>query len=524
MSFLGPYDRELDSDEEELSFEEQFILRMPPGEDCSKLREMVAAREISPDVWFKLKGDNMYSAKLVDLPCAIEAQKTLDNKRMFKVADICQMLLIEQRISGEEIKEMIQETKSVKQGFERLLEQDGTSSTDDGLEGQTPGGHSEPGDAGTPGGGDGDERDEDGEDGEADGDIDEELAAELDRVLEGEDDDEDEDDETQRARQLLNEGSPISSSRTGNPLIRNRFEDALKKLRADLEAKIGQKDEMIVLARLRKAGEPEPDEGEPGDDAEGDDGEDAGEDVAHREEAVPFKTSNTQDLAPLALSLKGKRDPEKDARYCTPLQITVILYFQHGLKPANDSVSVCVKSRVSTTEIWLGSSSGGRSKGSTLVDAGRIRSSKRVPCSTTEQSSTTEERSASDPESSSCPLCQRETAIGCSASYRAATNFTISSWTVPDAPWAEFFQEKTLQSRAGAMRGTKFEISRDPSLITLLPCGFATSRCEPLHTDENTSSIYLVAKRLELGRAEVLHRSVGEGKSSGLEQGAVKAF
>jgi hypothetical protein len=56
MSFLGPYDRELDSDEEELSFEEQFILRMPPGEDCSKLREMVASREISPDVWFKLKG------------------------------------------------------------------------------------------------------------------------------------------------------------------------------------------------------------------------------------------------------------------------------------------------------------------------------------------------------------------------------------------------------------------------------------------------------------------------------------
>ena len=56
MSFLGPYDRELDSDDEELSFEEQFILRLPPGEDCAKLREMVAAREISPDVWFKFKG------------------------------------------------------------------------------------------------------------------------------------------------------------------------------------------------------------------------------------------------------------------------------------------------------------------------------------------------------------------------------------------------------------------------------------------------------------------------------------
>jgi transcription initiation factor TFIID subunit 7 len=33
----------------------------------------------------------MYSAKLVDLPCVIEAQKTIDNKRMFKAADICQV-------------------------------------------------------------------------------------------------------------------------------------------------------------------------------------------------------------------------------------------------------------------------------------------------------------------------------------------------------------------------------------------------------------------------------------------------
>ena len=36
-------------------------------------------------------GDNLYSAKLVDLPCLIESQKTLDNKQMFKVADICQV-------------------------------------------------------------------------------------------------------------------------------------------------------------------------------------------------------------------------------------------------------------------------------------------------------------------------------------------------------------------------------------------------------------------------------------------------
>lgn len=57
MSFLGPYDRELDSDDEEpLVFEEQFILRLPPGEDCERLRKIVSSREVSDDVWFKFKG------------------------------------------------------------------------------------------------------------------------------------------------------------------------------------------------------------------------------------------------------------------------------------------------------------------------------------------------------------------------------------------------------------------------------------------------------------------------------------
>jgi transcription initiation factor TFIID subunit 7 len=181
---------------------------------------------------------------------------------------------------------------------------------DDGLEAQTPGAHSEPGDAGTPGGGaDGDDSDDD--EGEADGDIDEELAAELDRELEGDDEDdededesededeedEDEDDETQQARQLLNEEiadlefavrkKEAEVASTGNPLIRKRFEDALKKLRADLEVKMGQKDDIIEMVRLRKAGEPEPDEGEAGDDAEGDNGVDP-EDAADGEEADPL--------------------------------------------------------------------------------------------------------------------------------------------------------------------------------------------------------------------------------------------
>ena len=38
-------------------------------------------------------GTHLYSAKLVDLPCIIESQKTIDGKQMFKVADICQVIL-----------------------------------------------------------------------------------------------------------------------------------------------------------------------------------------------------------------------------------------------------------------------------------------------------------------------------------------------------------------------------------------------------------------------------------------------
>jgi transcription initiation factor TFIID subunit 7 len=63
-------------------------------------------------------GNSTYSSKLVDLPCITESHKTLDNKQMFKVADICQvnreifyalitltflqMLVVENRIDNED--------------------------------------------------------------------------------------------------------------------------------------------------------------------------------------------------------------------------------------------------------------------------------------------------------------------------------------------------------------------------------------------------------------------------------------
>ncbi|KAK7020445.1 transcription initiation factor TFIID subunit 7 [Favolaschia claudopus] len=359
MSFLGQYDRELDSDDEDLAFEEQFILRMPPGEDCEKLRKMVAAREVSNDVWFKFKdsrravfhiGNNTYSSKLVDLPCIIESQKTLDNKQMFKVADICQMLVVENRVDQDEpsghknfnIEEFIwphgitpplhhvrkrrfrkrvnrRTIESVEQAVERLLDEDAiaTQVKYDILENVNPDlsdsefiEREEPIDAPTPAisdggevaGGDAPEGDEDSEESdEPDGEIDEELAAELDLALgDGDDDGDDEeeedeseeededddDDEATQSMKLLNEEirdleaavakkeNEIAGS--ANILIKKRFEDALKKLTADLEMKRQQKDGLKERQRMEQEGitaEPVNADEEPPAEDEGDDGD-----------------------------------------------------------------------------------------------------------------------------------------------------------------------------------------------------------------------------------------------------------
>ncbi|TFK30133.1 hypothetical protein FA15DRAFT_199811 [Coprinopsis marcescibilis] len=347
MSFLGAYDRELDSDDEDLSFEEQFILRMPPGEDCEKLRKMVSGRDVTPEVWMKFKdsrralfhiGNNTRTAKLVDLPCIIEAQKTLDNKQMFKVADICQMLVVDDKVIDDSqtsnqgkqqfnIDEFIwphgitpplhyvrkrrfrrrvnrRTIESVEQEVERLLDEDAAASEvkyevlenvnpdlsdsefmeqEVPIDAPTPA-VSDLGEAATPGpdmgddDGEPDEAEEEAE--EPDGDIDEELAAELDQALGDEDvdeddeedddsdeddEDDDEDDEEAQARSLLNEEirdlqaavakKQTEIARMPNPMIRKRFEDAMKKLSTDLELKMAQRDELREKQRRKKQGE-----------------------------------------------------------------------------------------------------------------------------------------------------------------------------------------------------------------------------------------------------------------------------
>ncbi|KAI8057048.1 TAFII55 protein conserved region-domain-containing protein [Syncephalis plumigaleata] len=84
--------------------EEQFILRLPAGKTVERLRKDIRERTIDNNVSFKftdqrhaqidLYGEK-YRARLVDLPCIIEAQKTFNRRHFFKVGDICQMLVVE---------------------------------------------------------------------------------------------------------------------------------------------------------------------------------------------------------------------------------------------------------------------------------------------------------------------------------------------------------------------------------------------------------------------------------------------
>ncbi|KAF9052906.1 TAFII55 protein conserved region-domain-containing protein [Panaeolus papilionaceus] len=332
MSFLGPYDRELDSDDEDLAFEEQFILRMPPGDDCEKLRKAITSREIGNDIWFKFKdsrravfhiGNNLYAAKLVDLPCIIEAQKTVDNTQMFKMLVVDKMIASEEQMMKEKggfnidefiwphgitpplhhvrkrrFRKRVNHNRECgtggrtavgrgRTGVRDILENVNPDLSDSEfidqevpLDAPTPA-VSDLGDVQTPGDiGEGEEEDEPEEnEEEIEGDIDEELAAELDLALEndededdddeGEDDSEeeeseDDDDEDSQARRLLNEeirdleaavakkGSEIASS--SNPLIKKRFEDALRKLKADLDMKLAQREELKERQRREREG------------------------------------------------------------------------------------------------------------------------------------------------------------------------------------------------------------------------------------------------------------------------------
>jgi transcription initiation factor TFIID subunit 7 len=83
--------------------EEHFILRLPQ-DLANKLAPHIKARTLTNDVSFSFNdqrkgtfkcGSETYTTNLVDLPCITESLKTVDNKQFYKIADISQMLLVQ---------------------------------------------------------------------------------------------------------------------------------------------------------------------------------------------------------------------------------------------------------------------------------------------------------------------------------------------------------------------------------------------------------------------------------------------
>ncbi|CAG8900639.1 unnamed protein product [Penicillium salamii] len=108
------YDSEASDNENDPAIEEQFILRMLPGEDCEHLQKTINERNFNNSEFaFKpltregrraiLKvRDKQYAAALVDLPCIIEGMKSWDRRGWYKSADICQMLLVLGQVNNDQ--------------------------------------------------------------------------------------------------------------------------------------------------------------------------------------------------------------------------------------------------------------------------------------------------------------------------------------------------------------------------------------------------------------------------------------
>lgn len=126
------YDSEASDREDDPTIEEQFVLRMVPGDDCDYLRQAIAEKRIGipkihggPDIYMKFYADDQnrralinirgraYAAIMVDLPCVIEGMKSWDKRGWWKSADICQMLWVYKAIDKEEEAKTLPLPKSV---------------------------------------------------------------------------------------------------------------------------------------------------------------------------------------------------------------------------------------------------------------------------------------------------------------------------------------------------------------------------------------------------------------------------
>ncbi|OIW35281.1 hypothetical protein CONLIGDRAFT_48864 [Coniochaeta ligniaria NRRL 30616] len=129
------YDSEAEDREQDPVIEEQFILRMMPGEHCDYLRRCIEERKVGlpksqggADVamrWVDSEGRRCmitvqgtnYAGVLVDLPTITEGMKTWDKKSFVKSADICQMLLVFARVGDESEARTVPLPRAVEHGY-----------------------------------------------------------------------------------------------------------------------------------------------------------------------------------------------------------------------------------------------------------------------------------------------------------------------------------------------------------------------------------------------------------------------
>ncbi|KAE8445922.1 hypothetical protein EG329_012701 [Mollisiaceae sp. DMI_Dod_QoI] len=114
------YDSEASDREIDPVIEEQFVLRLLPGDDCEYLRKAIEDKKIGiprnaggADIsmkFFDLHGrrgavtirGHIYAATLVDLPSVSEAMKSWDRRGWWKCADVCQMFWVFAQVQSEE--------------------------------------------------------------------------------------------------------------------------------------------------------------------------------------------------------------------------------------------------------------------------------------------------------------------------------------------------------------------------------------------------------------------------------------
>lgn len=106
------YDSEAPDREEDPMIEEAVVLRMVPGQHLDFLRAACEGEQGElKNVSIKFKDarravvtihGQLFAAKLVDLPTITEAHKSFDRKNIYKVADVCQMLMVTEPIQYED--------------------------------------------------------------------------------------------------------------------------------------------------------------------------------------------------------------------------------------------------------------------------------------------------------------------------------------------------------------------------------------------------------------------------------------